>query len=147
MMMKQEDTPKTLGNLGSLGSHGLGRGHRRGAPVRRGSWATGHVLSVGIVVVVAGLMLLPVRQPARAGLPKGRKVQLRKRYWLYYTLSFLLGSRRHIFTTFAVLPARAKFGVSVQTIATAVPGQRHHQRGDAALDRPTGGQDRRARRP
>jgi predicted MFS family arabinose efflux permease len=33
-------------------------------------------------------------QPARES--------LRRRYWLYYALTFLMGTRRHIFTTFAI---------------------------------------------
>ncbi len=116
MLMKQEDTPKTLGNLGSLGSLASVAG--TGA-VLLFAGALGYAnmfISVGILVVLAGLLLLPFGN-IRSNLPKGRKAQWRKRYWLYYTLSFLLGSRRHIFTTFAVLLLVQKFGVSVQTTA------------------------------
>ena len=68
-------------------------------------------------MIVGGIvLLLVVRRPAK-GLPSGRKVILRRRYWLYYTLSFLLGSRRHIFTTFAVYLLVREFHVDVQTIA------------------------------
>ncbi len=116
MLMKHEDTPKTLGNLGSLGSLASVAG--TGA-VLLFAGALGYsnmFISVGILVVIAGLMLLPFGK-IKSDLPKGRKVQWRKRYWLYYTLSFLLGSRRHIFTTFAVLLLVQKFQVSVQTTA------------------------------
>ena len=116
MLMKQEDTPKTLGNLGSLGSLASVAG--TGA-VLLFAGALGYssmFISVGILVVIAGLMLLPFGK-IKTNLPQGRKAQWRKRYWLYYTLSFLLGSRRHIFTTFAVLLLVQKFGVSVQTTA------------------------------
>ena len=116
MLMKQEDTPKTLGNLGSLGSLASVAG--TGA-VLLFAGALGYsrmFISVGILVVLAGLMLLPFGK-IKTNLPQGRKAQWRKRYWLYYALSFLLGSRRHIFTTFAVLLLVQKFGVSVQTTA------------------------------
>lgn len=116
MLMKQEDTPRALGNLGSLGSLASVAG--TGA-VLLFAGVMGYstmFISVGVLVVIAGLMLLPFGK-IKTGLPMGRKVQWRKRYWLYYTLSFLLGSRRHIFTTFAVLLLVQKFGVSVQTTA------------------------------
>jgi predicted MFS family arabinose efflux permease len=41
---------------------------------------------------------------------------MRRRYWLYYTLEFLMGSRRHIFTTFAVFLLVRKFNVPALTI-------------------------------
>ena len=117
MMMKQEDTPKTLGNLGSLGSIASVAG--TGAVLLFAGFLgfKAMFLAVGVLVVVAGMLLLPFGD-RQSGLPRGRKVQLRKRYWLYYTLSFLLGSRRHIFTTFAVYLLVRNFGVSVQAIAT-----------------------------
>jgi predicted MFS family arabinose efflux permease len=116
MLMKQEDTPKTLGNLGSLGSLASVAGTGAVLLFANVLGYTSMFISVGILVVVAGLMLLPFGN-IKSNLPQGRKAQWRKRYWLYYTLSFLLGSRRHIFTTFAVLLLVEKFGVSVQTTA------------------------------
>lgn len=41
----------------------------------------------------------------------------RRRYWLYYALAFLMGSRRHIFTTFAIFLLVREHGISVQTTA------------------------------
>lgn len=116
MMSKQEDTAKTLGNLGSLGSLASVAGT---GVVLLLAGAVGYrnlFLAVGILVVLAGLTLLPFGN-RQTGLPIGRKLQWRKRYWLYYTLAFLLGSRRHIFTTFAVFLLVKDFGVSVQTTA------------------------------
>ena len=116
MMMKQEDTPRTLGNLGSLGSLASVAGTAAVLLFANRLGYKSMLVSVGILVVVAGLMLLPFGN-RQTGLPRGRKVQLRKEYWLYYVLSFLLGSRRHIFTTFAVFLLVREFGVGVQTIA------------------------------
>jgi predicted MFS family arabinose efflux permease len=52
--------------------------------------------------VIGGLALLPFgQQPVRAE-RTGHRPPLRRSYWLYYALQFLMGSRRHIFTTFAI---------------------------------------------
>ena len=51
-------------------------------------------------------------------MPRRRKVILRRKYWLFYSLSFLMGSRRHIFTTFAIFLLVQQYGISVQTTAT-----------------------------
>ncbi len=71
---------------------------------------------VGAVAALVGVVLLPFRF-GEEGLPPGRRVRFRRRYWLYYTLAFLLGSRRHIFTTFAIFLLVKKFGIPVQTTA------------------------------
>ena len=71
---------------------------------------------VGAGVALVGLALIPFKY-GKAGLPRGRKVRFRRRYWLYYALAFLLGSRRHIFTTFAVFLLVKKYGIPVQTTA------------------------------
>jgi len=71
---------------------------------------------VGGLVVVVGVLLLPMRGLGEC-LPRRRKIILRRRYWLYYSLSFLLGSRRHIFSTFALFLLARDYHVTVQTIA------------------------------
>jgi predicted MFS family arabinose efflux permease len=116
MLMRKEDTPKTLGNLGSLGSLASVAGTGAVLLFAGRMGYSSMFISVGILVIIAGLLLLPYGK-IKTNLPQGRKAQWRKRYWLYYTLSFLLGSRRHIFTTFAVLLLVEKFGVNVQTTA------------------------------
>jgi predicted MFS family arabinose efflux permease len=73
--------------------------------------------AAGGLVAVAGVLLLPFGR-ANGGLPPRRRVILRRRYWLYYALSFLMGSRRHIFTTFAIFLLVREHGISVQTTAT-----------------------------
>ena len=47
-----------------------------------------------------------------------RKVVFRRSYWLYYVLTFLMGSRRHIFTTFAIFMLVDVYGIDVRTTAT-----------------------------
>ena len=89
----------------------------------------------GVAVGVAGLVALlwAVRKPylpqsaedddegqVMPGRPSllgtRRRAPMRRCYWLYYVLEFLMGSRRHIFTTFAAFLLVRKFGVSAQTI-------------------------------
>ncbi len=45
-----------------------------------------------------------------------KKIVLRKRYWLYYALTFLSGARRQIFMVFAGFMMVEKFGYAVSTI-------------------------------
>ncbi|MBD3167870.1 MAG: MFS transporter [candidate division Zixibacteria bacterium] len=47
-----------------------------------------------------------------------RRAIVKKKYWLYYTLAFLRGSRRHIFTTFAIFLLVANHGLSITAIST-----------------------------
>ncbi len=100
----QRETPKTLGRLSSVGALAAIL-----APV--GVFFAAMLLDNrqimvvgGVIVIIGGLALLPrmnvsrryeyEEQPARES--------LRRRYWLYYALTFLMGTRRHIFTTFAI---------------------------------------------
>jgi predicted MFS family arabinose efflux permease len=116
MAVEKRQTPKVLGQLNSLGAV---------AAVA----ATGVVyflarlwdypklfMVVGGAVVVGGVLLLSLRN-MQAGLPPRRRVVLRRQYWLYYALSFLMGSRRQIFTTFAIFLLVRDYGISVQTTA------------------------------
>jgi predicted MFS family arabinose efflux permease len=74
----------------------------------------------GGIVAVAGLALLPwmnivgrydhQERPARDS--------VRRDYWLFYVLSFLMGTRRHIFTTFAIFLLVRVHGL--QTWQTAI---------------------------
>ena len=50
-------------------------------------------------------------------MPQRRQLVLRKRYGLYYALTFLGGARRQIFTVFASFMMVEKFGYEVQQVA------------------------------
>jgi len=56
---------------------------------------------IGGFVALIGLYLA-LALPSNRGASEKRKVVIKRKYWLYYTLSFLRGCRRHIFTTFAL---------------------------------------------
>ncbi len=116
MIVDKARAPKALGQLRSLGA--------LAALVATGivfllAGRLGYrtlFMAVGAVVIFGGLFLLPFEK-GREGLPQRRRVIFRRRYWLYYTLAFLMGSRRHIFTTFAIFLLVKKYGISVETTA------------------------------
>ena len=68
-------------------------------------------VAVGIAVALAGFPHFPARTPQR------KEIVLRRRYWLYYGLTFLSGARRQIFVVFAGFLMVEKFGYSAANIA------------------------------
>jgi len=116
MSLDRDESPRALGQLRSLGAvAGLAAAGVVFLFVERLGYRT-MFLIVGIAVAVGGLILF-TRGRGEYGLPPRRRVKLRKRYWLFYTLAFLMGSRRHIFTTFAPFLLVLTHGVSVQTMS------------------------------
>jgi hypothetical protein len=57
------------------------------------------------------------RKPANTNIvAQHKKMIFRRRYWLYYFLTFMAGARRQIFIAFSVLLLVQKFGYSVQAV-------------------------------
>lgn len=77
---------------------------------------TGMFAATGLLVALAGVWGL-LKKPCEADVPpQKKKMYLRRRYWLYYLLTFLEGSRRQIFIVFAVYLLVKKFDYSIQSI-------------------------------
>ena len=116
MSIEREESPKVLGQLRSLGAVAalVATGVVYLLVERLGYRAL--FLVVGIAVAVGGAILF-TRGRGEYDLPPKRRVKLRKRYWLFYTLAFLMGSRRHIFTTFAPFLLVLTYGVNVRTMS------------------------------
>lgn len=116
MISKTSEAPKALGKLGSLGALAAVAAtivvYLLARPVGYPLLFAG----VGVLVVIGGVALWPLGRNGD-GLPPKRRIVLRRRYWLYYVLSFLLGSRRHIFSTFAIYLLVREYGINVQTTA------------------------------
>ncbi len=55
--------------------------------------------------------------PKTIGIKEKPKIVLRKKYWLYYVLTFLEGCRKQIFITFAIFVLVKVYKISVQTTA------------------------------
>jgi predicted MFS family arabinose efflux permease len=66
-----------------------------------------------LIALVAGFSFPLFAQPVE----QHKHMVLRRRYWLYYALTFLSGARRQIFTVFAGFLMVEKFGYSVSQIA------------------------------
>lgn len=74
-------------------------------------------LLMGIMVVLVALWAL-TQDPTRKDLPKQhKKMVFKKKYWLFYLLTFLAGARRQIFIAFAVFLLVKKFEFSIQEIS------------------------------
>ncbi len=73
-------------------------------------------LILGCAIISSGIWALG-RDPSHGGVaPQRKKMILRKKYWLFYLLTFLAGARRQIFIAFAVFLLVSKFEYSVQQI-------------------------------
>ena len=112
-----EEAPRVLGRLNSLGALASLLGTAV-IVVTLGAWGYRNLfLAIGAVVVVGGLVLLPFGRQERQRERRNGLPPLRRRYWLYYALQFLHGSRRHIFTTFAVFLMVSAYRVPAQVMA------------------------------
>ena len=87
------------------------------------TWKTFH-LSFELVFAIAGsltivmaLFLWATFPRFEAPTPQRKQIVLRKRYWLYYALTFMGGARRQIFTVFAGFMMVEKFGYDVHEIS------------------------------
>ncbi|MFH0263355.1 MFS transporter [Vibrio mediterranei] len=76
-------------------------------------WVYGISGGIGFVLVLFIALSFPQFQTET---PQTKKLVLRKRYWLYYALTFMSGARRQIFTVFAGFLMVEKFGYSVSDI-------------------------------
>lgn len=67
----------------------------------------------GALTVVGTMVMWAVFPAFREGTPQHKKIVLRKRYWLYYALTFIGGARRQIFIVFAAFLLVQKFEFTV----------------------------------
>ncbi|MHC8492065.1 MFS transporter [Thalassospira sp. SM2505] len=70
----------------------------------------------GALTVIAALFVWGAFPKFADAHPQTKKLILRKRYWLYYALTFMSGARRQIFTVFAGFLMVEKFGYDAATI-------------------------------
>jgi len=75
-----------------------------------------YLMGGGLTVMIASLMYLKFPH-FKGEAEQHKKVILRKRYWLYYLLTFLSGARRQIFVVFAGFLMVEKFHFSVGEMA------------------------------
>ncbi|MGI9370891.1 MAG: MFS transporter [Hyphomicrobiales bacterium] len=75
-----------------------------------------YVLGGGITIAITVFLWLSFPK-FKEEVPQRKKLFLRKRYWLYYALTFMSGARRQIFIVFAGFMMVEKFGYSVAAIS------------------------------
>lgn len=73
-------------------------------------------LIIGALIVGTGVWGLLQDPSDKTLVPQHKKMILRKKYWLFYFLTFMAGARRQIFMAFAVLLMVQKFNYTVQEI-------------------------------
>ena len=73
-------------------------------------------LVVGTVIIAAAVWALTQKPAQQEVAPQRKKMILRKKYALFYFLTFMAGARRQIFMAFSVLLMVEKFNYSVQEV-------------------------------
>ena len=73
-------------------------------------------LLLGIFTSAAGIIML-FSHPANKEMPhQSKKLELKRKYWLFYMLNFLSGTRRQIFTVFAIFLLVDRYELSLQVV-------------------------------
>ena len=116
--LSKEEAPKILGKLiavGSLTSLLIYGSLWILLEVFEIPYFVNFVIAGGICIVLAFVMFIgfPVF-PSK--IPQNKNLVLRKRYWLFYVLTFLSGARRQIFVVFAAFLMVEKFGYSAAEV-------------------------------
>jgi predicted MFS family arabinose efflux permease len=73
-------------------------------------------LLLGGMIVAAAVWALYQKPAQRQVVPQRKQMIVRKKYWLFYFLTFMAGARRQIFMAFAVLLMVQKFHYSIQEV-------------------------------
>ncbi|ENK2094719.1 MFS transporter [Vibrio vulnificus] len=116
--LSKEEAPEMLGKLVSIGA--LASLVTYGAiwlllEVWQLSFQMVYLLAGGVGFVLVMVMAFSFPQ-FQTTVVQNKKLVLRKRYWLYYALTFMSGARRQIFTVFAGFLMVEKFGYSAADI-------------------------------
>ncbi|EJG2019490.1 MFS transporter [Vibrio parahaemolyticus] len=116
--LSKEEAPEMLGKFISVGA--LASLFTYGAiwillEQLKFDFKTVYLLAGGVGFVLIIVMALAFPQ-FKTAVPQNKKHVLRKRYWLYYALTFMSGARRQIFTVFAGFLMVEKFGYSAADI-------------------------------
>ncbi|HFQ5099723.1 TPA: MFS transporter [Vibrio vulnificus] len=116
--LSKEEAPEMLGKLVSIGA--LASLVTYGAiwlllEVWQLSFQMVYLLAGGVGFVLVMVMAFAFPQ-FQTTVVQNKKLVLRKRYWLYYALTFMSGARRQIFTVFAGFLMVEKFSYSAADI-------------------------------
>ncbi len=116
---KEGEKAKRLGQVGSVGAAAALVGAGLVALVIDAVGHNGIFIMASIAAVLGAIAMMLVRLEDKDEVKRNR-FAVKKKYSLYYILSFLDACRRHIFVTFAVYGLVKIHGVDTQTIALLV---------------------------
>ncbi|HHF3034110.1 TPA: MFS transporter [Vibrio diabolicus] len=116
--LSKEEAPEMLGKFISVGA--LASLFTYGAiwvslEQLKLDFKTVYLMAGGLGFVLILVMAFAFPQ-FKTKVPQNKKLILRKRYWLYYALTFMSGARRQIFTVFAGFLMVEKFGYSAADV-------------------------------
>lgn len=73
-------------------------------------------LILGLFIALSGILML-FENPSKQKVPRqNKKLVFKKKYWLFYVLNFLAGTRRQIFTVFAIFLLVEKYGLGLRIV-------------------------------
>ena len=116
---KEGQKAKRLGQVGSVAAAAALAGSGLVALVIKTVGYNGVFIMASIAAVIGAIAMMLVRLKDKGDINRNR-FAVKKKYSLYYILSFLDACRRHIFVTFAVYGLVKIHGVNAQTIALLV---------------------------
>ncbi|MEZ8987710.1 MFS transporter [Vibrio breoganii] len=116
--LSKDEAPEMLGKMISIGA--LASLITYGAlwimlEVIKLDYIVVYAITGGAALVLVALMTIGFPQ-FKTDTVQNKKLVLRKRYWLYYALTFMSGARRQIFTVFAGFLMVEKFGYSAADV-------------------------------
>ncbi|GEA50692.1 MFS transporter [Vibrio inusitatus NBRC 102082] len=116
--LSKDEAPEMLGKMISIGA--LASLITYGAlwvmlEVFKLDYIVVYAITGGAALVLVALMTIGFPQ-FKTDTVQNKKLVLRKRYWLYYALTFMSGARRQIFTVFAGFLMVEKFGYSAADV-------------------------------
>jgi len=126
MEIGKQEAPRVLGRLRSVSSFAAVAGTLvvwvfvEGVdfgPLNIAAWGYRTTFYVTGAIVIVGSVIAFGNGRRRVIQRKKRKIVFRRDYWLYYLLTFMMGSRRHIFTTFAIFMLVDVHGIDVRQTA------------------------------
>ncbi len=117
--LKKDKTAQTMGRIIGIGSFAaiLGYGLVYVLWELAGVGFAAIYLIGGVLAVIVAIFLLIAFPQFTSKVEQHRKLVFRKRYWLYYALTFMSGARRQIFFVFAGFLMVEKFGLSVSAMS------------------------------
>lgn len=104
---------RALGWIGGVGAAGALAGMAMVFAIVGALGLRGTFVPSGLIVLVGAAALLFMRDHQ---VTRRTRLVLRRRYWIYYALTLLDGSRRQIFSTFAVFLLIKVYGLDVRAI-------------------------------